>query len=258
VISFALGIPHTPWKPERVESYRRMMQVVSNAPLGVMACDSAGYHYSRTFTDRAANWQWSETMWKWAAETNATHFLSLQDDVIPSPNFWPELRAMVEAYPDDVIGLESVHPECKSAGERRERMISTSDGLVGVGYVMPTPLLWSFLDWRGLLIKGAVESVTEDSLLSTWCLATGSRILHPVPTIIDHDTDIASTYGNDHHTHRRPLVTWREITPGLTAEWWRWGKVRHVGSFYGGRVAMLARRWVRGATDQDWERWREA
>jgi hypothetical protein len=31
-----------------------------------------------------------------------------------------------------------------------------------------------------------------------------------VPTIIDHDLDVSSTYGNEHHPFRRPLVTWRD------------------------------------------------
>jgi hypothetical protein len=258
VISFALGIPHTPWKVDRAKSYRRMMEVVSNAPLRTMAVDSAGYHYCRTFTDRAANWQWSGAMWRWAVEADASHFLSLQDDVIPSPNFWPELRSMVDAYPDQVIGLESVHPACKDAHSRGDRMITTSDGLVGVGYVLPTYQLAQFLEWRASLIKGAVESITEDSLLCMWCVVTGRRVYHPVPTIIDHDVTLASTYGNDKHAHRQPLVTWRDCTPGTTATWWLDGAVVHAGSFYGGRVAQLARRWVKGATDADWERWREA
>jgi hypothetical protein len=44
-----------------------------------------------------------------------------------------------------------------------------------------------------------------------WCIAEGHDVWHPIPTIIDHDTTIASTYANDDHAHRRPTVTWREF-----------------------------------------------
>ena len=101
-------------------------------------------------------------------------------------------------------------------------MVETADGLVGVGYVVPVPILKVFLEWRATnLCKGAVESVTEDTLLCVFGVVTGRRFLHPTPTIIDHDTSIASTYGNDAHGHRRPVVTWRDRMPGLDAEWWR-------------------------------------
>jgi hypothetical protein len=246
LITFSLGIPHCPWKPERVLSLSRLV-----TQLGLR-----GGVTSRLFTDRAPNWQWSSDMWRWAAESGASHFVSLQDDAIVSPRFWIELTAMVEVYPNAVIGLESVHPQCTEALERGDRMITTSDGLIGVGYVVPVPKLRRFLEWRGNLIKGAVESITEDTLLCVWCISTGERIYHPVPTIIDHDTDIPSTYDNDAHKHRRPLVTWRVCEPGTTADWWRKGDVQHVGSFYDHGPARLARRWIRGATDEDWERWR--
>lgn len=266
VITFALGIPHTPWKRERVESFARLCK-----SLGIGECPRdeelrpneheisyAMRKATRFFTERCPNWQWSGDMWRWAAETDATHFLSLQDDVIPSPNFWPELRAMVEAKPDEVIGLESVHPECTEAARNGVRWLATSDGLIGVGYVLPIWLLREFLEWRATrLCKGAVESITEDSLLSLWCLTTEQPIYHPVPTIIDHDTSLKSTYGNDTHSHRRPVVTWKDYAVGDDPKWWD-HPATHVGHFYGGWIAQLGRRWVKGATDLDWKRWRDA
>jgi hypothetical protein len=260
-VSFALGVPHTPWFPARVESLRRLIGSLylfddpeEVGPLHVVG-PNLKIEGVRIFTDRAPYDVWSGQMWRWGVETGATHFLTLQDDAMVAPNFWPALRGMVEAAPDRVIGLESVHQLSLACPGR---WYTTSEGLIGVGYVVPVPMLRSFLEWRsGSLCKGGIESVTEDTLICTWALVTGHRIWHPMPTIIDHDTEIPSTYGNDGHTHRRPLVTWRDIEPGESAAWWKPAReVPHAGQFYGGSVARVARRWVKGATDADWERWK--
>jgi hypothetical protein len=247
-VTFALAIPHTPWVPARVESHERLRRALAvNVPSGGVV--------TRDFTDRAANYVWSEQMWKWAVETKATHFLQLQDDVLVAPNFWQALCAMVSAIPDKIVGLESVHPRSQSIPGH---WYTTSEGLIGVGYVLPMTALRSFLKWRSsMLCKGAIESITEDTLLCLWALVTGQRVWHPVPTIIDHDIEIASTYGNDHHTHRRPLVTWKDAGAPETAEAWSPRNVEHVGQFYGGTVARLARRWIIGATDEYWEEWKK-
>jgi hypothetical protein len=240
--TFCLAIPHTPWIVARVKSLQRLLEQLGSRP----------EHY-REFSDREPNWSWAGKMWEWAAETGATYFLQLQDDVIASPNFWSSIAAMVRSVPDQIIGLESVHPEAHSTRARGDCWYTTSDGLIGVGYVVPAALLRRFLYWRSSrLCKGAIVSISEDTLLCTYALAEGYRIWHPVPTIIDHDTEIASTYGNDHHSHRRPTVTWRDFGANV----WPVGNVAHVGHFYGGRVAKLARRWVIGATDDDLDRWR--
>ncbi len=234
-VTFALGIPHTPWIPARVASLERL-----RGSLDLI-------HDFRIFADRAPNHVWSAQMWHWAAETGTTHFLQLQDDVIVTPQFWKVLRAMVSAVPDQLIGLESVL-------EYPGPWYTTSDGLIGVGYVFPMLPLREFLEWRAhALCKGAVESIDEDTLIDVWCVAIGRRIWHPVPTIIDHDTDIKSTYGHEHHSHRRPKVTWKDRSTDVD---WTPGDVLHAGHFYGGNVARLARRWVKGATDADWERWK--
>jgi hypothetical protein len=241
-VTISLAIPHTPWIPARVRSFSRLM-----GQIGTLTSHDVEY---QIFREREPNWSWSGKMWQWGAESGATHFLSLQDDAIVAPNFWPVLRAMLAAVPDEIIGLESVHP---ASEQIKGSWYKTSDGLIGVGYVMPRYVLVKFLEWRSCcLCKGAIESITEDTLIDVFAVATGRKIWHPVPTIIDHDTEIASSYGNDHHSHRRPLVTWKErATDGD----WTPGDVPHAGHFYAGNVARLARRWVIGATDEDWERW---
>lgn len=232
---------------------------------------SPGYSNLRYFADRAPNWAWSEAMWRWALETGAAHALFLQDDVIPAPNFWPALTAMLAAAPDKVIGLEQAHPAGKRLALEGHRWMTTSDMLIGPGYVFPRTELAEFLKWRrDALRPGAVENIPEDTLIGVWSLATGRRLWHPIPTIIDHDTSIESTYGNGAHANRRPTVTWRDgDVVGFAAEdledaeWWRRINVvdratvtirdNHLGRFYAA-TPHLARMWLRDCPDALLER----
>lgn len=255
MISIALGIPHTPWIAARVESLMRLVDGITPTPREVAT--------HRVFPDRAPNWAWSEQMWRWGAETDATHFLTLQDDAIVAPNFWPALRAMLEAVPDQIIALEAVHPAGKTIARAGEhRWYTTADGLIGVGYVMPRSLLQEFLRWRAQeLVPGAVEAITEDTLIDVFAIARGMRIWHPCPTIIDHDLSIDSTYGNDKHSHRRPSVLWSDgdvcgwsDSDLESVEWWRPKPgLPHLGRFYA-RTHWSARMWVRGFQEETWQR----
>lgn len=249
----ALCVPHTPWRPERVASFERLRHALGldgEIPPWVTA--------RRVFSERAPNHVWAAALWNWGAEQEASHLVQLQDDVIVSPNFWPALRAMIEAVPDQVIGLEAAHPAAPALFAEGRHWYTTSDGLVGVAWIFPTAGLRAFRAWcaRGLRV-GAREAVTEDMLIGLWCLATGRRVWHPIPTIIDHDTSLASTYGNDAHPHRRPAVTWTALA-GRTAdlelaEWWAVGAGAmppHLGHFYESSPALAAQ-WVAGFSEAD-------
>lgn len=205
-------------------------------------------------------------MWQWAAGTQASHCIFLQDDARVSPSFWSELTAMVQAQPEAVIGLEVVHHAATALAAEGHRWFTTADCLVGVGYVVPRAKLTAFLSWRASeLLDGwrtpgpnGQPALTEDTLIAVWCLVTGERIWHPLPTIIDHDTEIASTYANDGHPNRRPLVRWdtdaRAPVLAAAAAWRTDVAPPHVGRFYEA-TPHLARRWVRGVTEEDVQRW---
>lgn len=226
VITFSLAISHTPWIEERVRSVHRLLE-----ELGVLAYEDEDPDTGsliahgltcpdaidvRLVSDRAPNDQWSERMWKRSAETDATHCLFLQDDVEVAPRFWAALRAIVETRPDDIIGLEVAHPIARPLAGEDVRLFTTADMLVGPGYVIPRDVLVEFLIWRAEKLRdgwrtaaGGKPAITEDTMIGVFALTTGRRIVHPIPTIIDHDTSIPSTYGNDWHTNRRPHVTWK-------------------------------------------------
>lgn len=253
--SFALAIPHAPWRPERVESLSRLLRDLGfdhpkPSPEGLVS--------HRVFSDREPNWSWSEKIWRWGYDClNTTHLLQLQDDVQVGPAFWPHLSKLVRAVPDQIIGLESVHPVStllyNSSGSS---WYTTTDGLIGVAYVIPRALLGSLLDWRQNSLRAdAAKRLNEDQLVGIFSASTSRHIWHPVPTIVDHDTDLPSTYGNDRHSHRRPPVTTVRGAKPPKDNWQRAENAVHTGAFYG-VTARLCRRFVK--TVSYFDMWRIA
>lgn len=211
--TFALAIPHTPWVPARVASLARLCEGLG-IPYDAASAPENGIGRSRIFGEKEPNHVWSESMWTWFDEgpdTQETHALQLQDDVIVAPRFWPKLSALVSAFPESVICLESVHPGAMTLARQHIHAYSTLDQLIGVGWVVPMQLMSAFNRWRRTRLKrGAQALVTEDTLMAMWCVVEGHPIVSPCPTLIDHDITIESTYRNDAHAHRRPVVTWRD------------------------------------------------
>jgi hypothetical protein len=245
-VTFALAISHTPWIPERVKSMTRLCtQLLAHAAEGLGAVhEMMGIEAFQTFEDRCPNYTWHAQMCRWVASTEASHGLFLQDDVEVAPNFWPALKALVTARPDAIIALEAVHPGGQCLARAGVRGYTTSDGLIGVGYVIPRYLVSKFQNWKpDKLRRGAIEDCTEDCMLNLFALDEGIKIFHPCPTLITHDTTLASTYGNDSHSHRAPTVTWRDADVlGFEAadlekpEFWGSDEVPHLGRFYGGTI----------------------
>ena len=215
--TIALAIPHTTWVPERVASMDRLREALGHPLRDTDAAIEAGKwptHY-REFTDRAPNTVWSEALWTWLLETGAEWCLQLQDDVMVAPCFWPALRAMIAALPQEaeVIGLTSVHPGSVEIARQGHRWFTTRGNLVGWAYMLTHDALSEFRIARDLL-PPAFRQMNEDMQIAEWAARSGRLVWHPVPTIVDHDTSIPSSYANDHHGHRRPQVTWRDFGEG--------------------------------------------
>jgi hypothetical protein len=199
--TFALGVPHTPWVAERVESLRRLQRELDGSVCGVIEA-------ALKFEDREPNHVWSAKMWRWAFESTATHLVSLQDDARIAPNFWRALSGMVDANPHEIIGLQAPHPSIPFLAAQGQRWCHTRAWVVGVGYVIPKPVLRELLAWRNRQPAWRIVGTNEDTLINDFCLETRRRVFHPIPTIVDHDTTLASTYDNDRDTHRHSLVRW--------------------------------------------------
>src|SRR5260221_7385540 len=124
---------------------------------------------------------------------------------------------MVRGRPDDIIALSCAHPAARTIFMQGKPGYTTTDGLIGIGYIFPQAVLREFLEWRtNELKKHALERLVDDALINVFAMATGRAIFHPVPTVIDHDLELASTNTvekdgrrTDDGSYRIPLVTWR-------------------------------------------------
>jgi hypothetical protein len=174
------------------------------------------------FTERATNKEWPRRCQEWALSTGADYILSIQDDTLQAPNFWPALRAMLVALPDRlVLGLSAVNPKGPEIARQGHRFYATRSHLVGWGHLMDRETIREFLAWQGANPE-RVDAENEDQLINSFVGDTGRISWHPVPSILDHDVSVDSVYGNTDHTHRRSTVTWH----GYPAEaledpaWW--------------------------------------
>ncbi len=254
-MKLSLAISHTPWNPERVDALSRLYTMLGCKPViggdDVLAYTAPpGFATFHLETSRAANHEWSATMWTWAAAQDVEWCVFLQDDAIVGAPYADEdswsvaVEDCIHAAPADcsVIGLQAPHPAGIEIARAGYGGYTTCDGLIGVGYAVRRRDLRAFLEWRAdSLADGALEAITEDTLIGLWCAVTGRRIFHPLPTVVDHDTTLASTFGNDAHVNRRSLVRWdSEIeTPDGARE-----GVPHLGRFYA-VTPELAKRWVK-------------
>lgn len=218
--TICLAIPHTPWVPARVESMARV-----RAALGVAMPPTGGDEPCLAYTEiteRASNKVWPRKMWQWMIDTGADWCLTVQDDTLIAPCFWPALRAMLpHVGARAVLGLAASHPLGPSIAYAGHRWYKTQSWAIGWGYALRRSDLVEFVqfcdthaDW--------VERFNEDELLNRWVQETKRFTWHPVPTIVDHDVSVASLYKNDEHTHRRSTVTWRDYGEAsmTDTDWW--------------------------------------
>jgi hypothetical protein len=253
--TLAVCVTHAPWIPERAA---RMEKLRATITAGLLPGEQYYEETSRPTDEEKATGSngthiWAETQWKWGVSTDADSVVFLQDDIEIPDNFMVLLRAVIEAQPDEMIGLEAVHQAGRALKDERGAWYTTADGVIGVGYVFPKDALRAFLKWRSEeLVEGGKEAITEDTLVGCWTLATNRKVWHPVPTVIDHDTTMPSSYGNDAHPMRRPSVTWKDYDMSLVTGpgWWAPGaKVHHLGRLYEATPNLCAQ-WVKNWTPE--------
>lgn len=213
-MKLGLAIVHAPWKPERIESLHRLerqLGLSKETPEGNRYVDPHPYVEQVIYeTTRAANWAWSEMMWRNAYDNghdNLDAWIFLQDDVVVTADFWPMVHAIVEGRKEQVIGLSTSHPTARNLFMQGIAGYTVADEVLGFGYIMRPTALEDFLHFRETeLVDNGFTRLTEDSLVAFFCLAREHRIFQPIPCPIDHDLEIDSTYGNDANIYRRPQV----------------------------------------------------
>lgn len=243
--TFALCITHAPWAPGRVRSLEHLV------------CSLAPIPEDRFIWDgREPNWAWSDRIWSWGAALpeHVSHVVYLQDDVRVCPGFWECLSAFVEQYPENLLGLETIHPQAARWALQGYRAYRVRDCCIGVGYVWPRRLLAEdFLPWsRDALLPGVRQSMepnglvtlSEDTLMACWANVTDHRVVSPLPTLIDHDTSLPSTYGHDNEgAQRAPMPTWKDWPSANRRDWS--GPCREAGWQYGTYIPRVCGMFLR-------------
>jgi len=223
--TIALAVPHAAWLPDRAKLMSALRpQLTAPCPPG-----GPGPDWYQEFTEREHWEQWFPRMLDWAARCGggrASHLLTLQDDVELAPNFWPTLRAILAAWPDEVVSLAATHSLAREVARQGRRSYRTPR-LVGWGWAMPIGLVRELLKWMaaGNLAHFRQECPLdgEDTLTMAFLHTHQIQPRSPVPTIVDHLHVASTNAGFDDHTHRRAVVTWRGYEPADMAEptWWQ-------------------------------------
>ena len=230
----ALGIPHASWLPERAAMMAELREGlrISKDVRGFAGTNRPPPSAYMEFSDREHWSLWFPKMLRWALTTDASHFVTLQDDVEVAPSFWPSLTAMLTAWPSDFVSLAATHSLGPEVARQGRRSYLTSK-VVGWGWACPMPLVRSLLAWMdaGALAEWRKEYPNdgEDSMAARFLarevyVSGQARTARcPVPTIVDHRFCKSTNEGFDDHTHRKSTVTWRGFAAEdmATPDWWR-------------------------------------
>jgi hypothetical protein len=231
---FALAIPHLPELADRAANMNRLRAALepegTRAPAEITEFHEKGPWPARTL----ARWNWFLT------QTERLYFLQLEDDVVipEDGRFWPSVRAMVEAWPNEPLCLAATHSMGPLVAQQGRRSYRTPK-MIGWGWLAPRAIVARLFDHAragGLdayLKRCETTSAgfgrrvvpVEDGYLAETLVGWGMLPRHPCPTVVDQLflPSTLSAEGFDEHTHTQATVTWREFSAKDMAspDWWR-------------------------------------
>lgn len=239
--SIKIAIPHAAYRPGRPESLARL-----RAQLGGDGSDR------RVFADKEPHWKWSLRLWRWGLESGADWLVQLQDDVQVPETFGAAVRAALAAASPSaqVVALFGIHPLARELARQGQRWHRTRAWLMGNGYALRRDFLAEFVPWVDA--NEALARVTcEDALINRYCVETGRDVFHTMPSLVEHDLSIASTWGDqakgmgldrpENHGHRKATVSYLDFNPRELTRvdfWQQQGDVRALLDSLGPRCWM--------------------
>lgn len=130
-----------------------------------------------------------------AKHPEATHHLTLEDDVVFRDDFIPSIYRILDAVPDEVISLYATRTNMpKSIWARKQgyHWYCDAHGASGQAVIMPVKLLADFLNWEK---RCPPKMPYEDSRLWGWMYESNLYTWNPVPHLTDHAMPMNSTLG---------------------------------------------------------------
>ena len=217
-----LGIPHAAHLHDRAAGMARL-----RAQLGDWTKDPSTYF---EVTDKLPHPDWSRQLWEKGRDLTVgdptAQFVTIQDDVVIPENFAQILQALYTIWPDRIVSLFNVHPISRELARAGGKMYRSRAFVLGIGYSIPGSLMAEFCDFRARNEKAA-RMRSEDSFVALWAVETGRDIYHTLPSIVEHDVSMPSTWAADNHGNRTARVSFRDYSPAELAreDFWVHGGV---------------------------------
>jgi len=129
-------------------------------------------------------------------EPEFTHFLVLQDDILPSKDLIKTANELVYLRPNDIISLYSAQPSISNALHLRKSWVSI-DRLYGLcAYIIPSFMAKDYVDNYVDKIKDDIKA--DDVKISVYLEAVGKRAYLTAPSLVEH---IAWDRSSQHKVH---------------------------------------------------------
>jgi hypothetical protein len=209
----ALVIAHLPDVKDRAENMVRLREGLAKERGAAVVAE---------FTEKASWADRLERRLTWVLSTGARRVVQLEDDVAVAESFWPSLRAMHEAWPEDLLCLAATHSMAPMVSQLGRRSYRTPK-VLGWGLSMTRRQAEGLLaHLKDPSFSTRYAHALEDDFLAHYFLLRGVTPRHPCPTIVDH-LYLASTSGGDYRTNVGASVTWRAFAPEdmRTPAWWK-------------------------------------
>lgn len=203
---------------------------------------------------------WKTAMRAWRAyDSDATHHLVLQDDIIPAKNF-------LAAVPEVITGLSPLFavsfcdniPMMRYAEKRGDvRWIKSSQVRHAQALLQPVEQIEHFIEWAEWNIRPSYYH--DDGRLEIYLHKHGKFIWHIFPSLVAH-VDIGSVYryvttGELKPEYKRPYTEHAFIGQDIDPRTLDWGNGRSVGKPTT-KLLRRADRWAVGDFEyqqEDWE-----
>lgn len=122
---------------------------------------------------------------EWAVTTDATHHVSIQDDVRTCENFGEAAVNALQAVPNRIVSFFTTYHQQSTEFEKRNQWFRSTGKIWGQSIVIPTEFIPEMLDWWDEWIPEDYGS--SDSVVWCWNDLEGpGDIWFTVPSLVQH------------------------------------------------------------------------